>query len=492
MASLRGISSQIKRELQLLPIEAYIRFKPILTSTCVTDHKTTQPAPEPFSCSPGDDNRESLRDPVMRIAQSWLAFFILSIVSATSVVAAPHDDLHNKLVVGFQGWFMCPGDGRPGGGGWVHWFTQNKPNAAHFRVDLMPDTSELQPNERCPTALTSANGPIYLFSDQNPKTVLRQFQWMQQYGIDAAALQRFVVGFDPVHPVGGREVWDRVLDNTVNAADATDRGIFVMYDIAGADPARWADVLADDWQRLLSQGITRHPGYQRHKGRPVLAIAGVGSSDRPGTASQMIGLVARLRSESKPFGGVTLIATTATGWRTLSGDAKHDPAWAKAYASFDILSPWTVGRYHDARSFDEFVKVRLAPDIVEAHRLGLEYIPVIFPGFSWHNAFSTQGKANSPYNQIPRDCGRFLWMQAARDRQLGADMLYGAMFDEVDEGTALFKLAPPAEAPREVGTVSLDADQCRVPSDWYLRVAGEISKMLKASGMPALKLPISP
>jgi hypothetical protein len=426
----------------------------------------------------------------MRIVRLWLAFSIVSFVSATSVVAAPHDDLHHKLVVGFQGWFMCPGDGHPGG--WGHWFAQNKPDAAHFRVDLMPDTSELQSDELCPTPLTSANGPVFLFSDQNPKTVLRQFQWMQQYGIDVAALQRFVVGFDPVHPVGGREVWDRVLNNALAAADATDRGFFVMYDIAGADRTRWADVLVDDWKRLLSQGIARHPSYQHHKGRLVLAIAGVGSRDRPGTASQMIDLVARLRDVSRPFGGVTLIATTATGWRTLDHDSNRDPAWAKAYASFDILSPWTVGRYHDTRSFDQFVRVWLAPDIAEAHRLGLEYMPVIFPGFSSHNISAAQGKTDGPYNQIPRDCGRFLWMQAARDRQLGADMLYAAMFDEVDEGTALFKLAPPPKVPREVKTVSLDADGCRVPSDWYLRLSSEISKMLKASRMPALKLPISP
>ena len=118
----------------------------------------------------------------------------------------------------------------------------------------MPDTSELQPDERCPTELTSANGPVYLFSDENPKTVLRQFQWMQQYNIDAAALQRFVVGFDPIHPVEGRPALDCVLNNALAAADATGRGIYVMYDIAGADPARWADVLVDDWKRLLAAG----------------------------------------------------------------------------------------------------------------------------------------------------------------------------------------------------------------------------------------------
>ena len=256
--------------------------------------------------------------------------------------------------------------------------------------------------------------------------------------------------------------------------------------------SRWADVLVDDWKRLLAQGVTRHPSYQHHKGRPVLAIAGVGSSDRPGTASQMIDLVARLRDASKPFGGVTLIASSATGWRTLDGDAKRDPAWTKAYASFDIISPWTVGRYTDAKSFDQFVKGRLIPDMAAAHRLGLEYMPVIFPGFSWHNLFATRGKKGRPYNQIPRDCGRFLWMQAARDRQLGATMLYAAMFDEVDEGTALFKLAPARAMPREPKTVALDADGCHLPNDWYLQVSKEISEMLKGKVAPSSKLPISP
>ncbi len=202
--------------------------------------------------------------------------------------------------------------------------------------------------------------------------------------------------------------------------------------------------------------------------------------------------MARLRDASKPFGGVTLIASTATGWRTLDHDSKRDPAWAKAYASFDILSPWTVGRYHDAKSFDQFVKERLAPDIAKAHRLGLEYMPVIFPGFSWHNAFANQGNTNMRYNQIPRDCGRFLWTQAARDRQLGATMLYAAMFDEVDEGTALFKLATAREMPREPKTVPLDADGCHLPSDWYLRVSGQISRDVEGKRPPTAKLPISP
>ena len=54
--------------------------------------------------------------------------------------------------------------------------------------------------------------------------------------------------------------------------------------------------------------------------------------------------------------------------------------------------------------------------------------------FSWHNTVPT-----APFDQIPRLKGRFLWAQYAALRKAGATMAYQAMFDEVDEGTAIFK-----------------------------------------------------
>ena len=135
---------------------------------------------------------------------------------------------------------MCPQDAGSDHK-WGHWFTYRSPSddnnvtPARFHADLAPDTSELSPEERCPTAFTTKDGhPFVLFSDQNPKTVLRQFQWMAEYKIDVAALQRFIVAIAPGRPAALRQGLDTVLHNALDAADATGRGFYVMYDIAGA------------------------------------------------------------------------------------------------------------------------------------------------------------------------------------------------------------------------------------------------------------------
>ena len=81
-----------------------------------------------------------------------------------------------------------------------------------------------------------------------------------------------------------------------------------------------------------------------------------------------------------------------------------------------------------------------------------------------------------------RGGGRFFWRQVEQALASGATTLYGAMFDEVDEGTAMFKIASTArDAPAGVATVTLDADGEPLPSDWYLRLAREAQKRLSAA-----------
>jgi hypothetical protein len=76
----------------------------------------------------------------------------------------------------------------------------------------------------------------------------------------------------------------------------------------------------------------------------------------------------------------------------------------------------------------------------------------------------------------------------------GATTLFAAMFDEVDEGTAMFKLVPLSEQVPDYSAgssfVALDADGCRLPSDWYLRLAGEAARALRGARVRSPELPL--
>jgi hypothetical protein len=72
-------------------------------------------------------------------------------------------------------------------------------------------------------------------------------------------------------------------------------------------------------------------------------------------------------------------------------------------------------------------------------------------------------------------------------------MLKTAMFDEVDEGTAMFKLAPTAaEVPTGPALVSLDADGRALPSDFYLRVGGAATALLRGDMPLSSAMPVTP
>jgi hypothetical protein len=195
------------------------------------------------------------------------------------------------------------------------------------------------------------------------------------------------------------------------------------------------------------------------------------------TPDQAASLIEFFRHNPDPRYRVTLVGGVPAGWRTSTGDAQGDPGWSRIYRSFDVLSPWSVGRFRNPAEVDRFYAENVAGDLVATRRLGIEYMPVVYPGFSWRNL-----RPASPLNVIPRRGGRFYWHQVQRALRTGNTMLYGAMFDEVDEATAMFKLAATAhEAPTEAPVVTLDADGERLPSDWYLRLAREAQKKLRGA-----------
>ena len=114
-------------------------------------------------------------------------------------------------------------------------------------------------------------------------------------------------------------------------------------------------------------------------------------------------------------------------------------------------------------------------------------MPVVFPGFSRWNL------KGEKFNHIKRNGGRFFWHQFYNAIDAGCNMVYVAMFDEVDEGTAIYKVAEnDSQTPTTGRFVTLDEDGEILPSDGYLRLTGEATKMLRHQIGLTSTIPLDP
>ncbi len=367
--------------------------------------------------------------------------------------------LTGKVMCGYQGWFNCEGDGA--NRGWVHW-TKGKgaPSPGNVKVDLWPDVSELAPDERFDTEFHHADGKVaQVFSPYKKPTVLRHFQWMQDAGIDGVFVQRFVGG--------ARSPSFQLQNNTVLAhcregANLHGRTYALMYDLSGLGANKMDEVI-EDWHNLRTRmKLCDDAAYLHHHGKPVIAVWGVGFNDkRAYSLAECRQLVEYLKND-----GCTVMLGVPTYWRELKNDSLPDAALHDVIALADIVSPWTVGRYQSPEQAARYAEKQVKPDIAWCAEHKLDYLPVLFPGFSWHNMYGTS-------NAIPRRKGELFWTQFQADKRAGATMLYVAMFDEVDEGTAIFKCTN--DVPTESPFVTFEG----LPSDYYLRLTGAGGKMLR-------------
>ena len=390
--------------------------------------------------------------------------------------------LDHKVLIGYQGWFTCPSDGS---GRWTHW-SRGAPTPETLTVELFPDVSELDPDELCEVpGMTIAGKPAYLFSSRNPKTVSRHFRWMKEYGLDGVLVQRFVGEIRRKQQDG-----DVVLKNIMKAAAESGRTFAIEYDISGGNPDTFAQTIKDDWQYLIDTvKVTASPSYQRHNGKPVVSVWGMGLSDGdahpPSNPQAALDLINWFKTTAPEKYKATYMGGTPAHWSSLTADSRKDPAWADVYADMDVVQPWNVGRYGTLAAVDKWKDDVIASDLKTAAANHQLYMPVIFPGFSWHNL-----KPGAKENQIPRLGGEFLWRQAYNAKMAGATVLKIAMFDEVDEGTAILKAAAHRnQAPEQGYWLTLDADGSELPNDWYLRLAGEITRMFHGDVKPDAALP---
>ncbi len=406
----------------------------------------------------------------------WVVLLIAGALHGQAPAPVDPSTLNGKVLLGYQGWFDCPPAGR-----WRSW-SRGAPTAETLTIDMYPDLSEFAAGDLCAIPeFTIGARPAYLYSAQSSAVVMAHFRWMQEHGLDGVLLQRFVTNI-----AGWRAGGDVVLKNVMAAAAKYGRVVAIEYDVSGADEAKFFAQMQEDWRYLVEDlKITAQPAYLRHNGKPVLSVWGMGLAEarHPPVEAEEGARVVRWFRESAPQNlRVTYMGGVPSRWRTGTNDARA--GWESVWAMMDVIQPWTVGRYRDEASADRWKTEFVVKDLAAAAASQQLYMPVIFPGFSWHNL-----KRESVMNQIPRLGGKFLWRQAYNARAAGAGMLKIAMFDEVNEGTAVFKIAPTrAQAPDQGAWLTLDADGLNLPADWYLKLAGAITRTFHgaAENSPAL------
>jgi hypothetical protein len=304
------------------------------------------------------------------------------------------------------------------------------------------------------------------------------FRWMRDYGIDGVFMQRF---FDVTRTERSRRDGRVILGHALKASQHSGRALAVMYDLSGlrAKGEDCASVMQDwkelvDELKLTSQG-TNHT-YLYHRGKPLVATAaggdlGGGFPDRSYNIHD-IGLdkLIDFLKNDPDYGGCSVMLGVPTYFRDLKTDCLPDPYLHEIMAKVDVIMPWMVQRFtpllhNEMVRFANQVKLDLAW-CAERH---LDYAPCVYPGFSWYNLSRQEFGGRHPMNQIPRQKGRFYCELISAAIQSGARMLYVAMFDGLDEGTAIFKCSnepPQPDAPAKL----LDYDG--VPTDHYLWLTG--------------------
>jgi hypothetical protein len=386
--------------------------------------------------------------------------------------------LTGKHLVGYQGWFGTPNDGQ--NNGWDHWF-RGGATADNANFDLYPNTQEFFDSELYDTAMTLKDGRrAGLYSSHNVRTLQRHFDWMADYGIDGVSIGRFINGTKVDHI---RRRLDGFLLKLRRAAEESGRVFFIWYDVTDCPGPTFVADMQRDWTYIVEVLRPQEsPSYLHHKGKPVLGVWAAGSGTCPRFPNDWITLTRWLKTQ--PGNGATVWLGSSRDWRT-------DSIWRPVLDTADIVAPWAITGCTDLASADAFCRDVVEADIAYTKARGQDYVPLIFPGFSWHNL--QQRNPEHPINGIPRLGGRFYWRQAFNVVRAGATNIFTAMFDEVDEGTAILKVASTQQdVPSEGRFLSLDADGERLPSDWYLQLAGQAGKLLRREIQTQAEIPIRP
>ena len=394
---------------------------------------------------------------------------------------SPQTDMNNiigKGIAGYQAWFQATDNTND----WRHWgYGWSRPVPGKTNVEIYPDVSEYEAAGAVLYQTGLANlgdgSSSKLFNSTDEAIIDAHFKWMRDYGIDGAAVQRFFEATSPADSTVKNH-----LEIIRDKAEKYGRSFYIMYDMSASgrydSQAMLKRLQLDFIYNVERKGLVSSPSYAHAEGKPVVCLWGIhgiegAENNRYPSIADAVTLVKWFRERGYyVIGGVP-----DDEFYTRTGAGKE------MFASFDMLSPWYVGRDVNAITGVNG-RMKKAMDFCVnnprswADNKSIDFQPVVWSGFAWSNM---SGNIGGP-NQIPRRAGQFLWSQTYKYINLGAKSFYFAMFDEFDEGTAIMKSARDFfDIPADQYFLTLSADGKWLSSDFYLRTAGACIEMLKGN-----------
>jgi hypothetical protein len=287
---------------------------------------------------------------------------------------------------------------------------------------------------------------------------------MKTYKIDTVALQRFGNVFTDTNYMAWK---DGIATKLKNACQTYGRKFYIMYDISDWD--NFQTEMKIDWTNKITGtlALTNSSAYAKQNGKPVMCIWGIASEDRPGNNTSWNDVVNFMKGK-----GCYVILGVNKSWATNT---------LSIFTNGNMISPWCVGAYTNNAGADSYAN-QIATEAATCHNRNQDFLPVVWPGFSWHNWKIKDDGSIPPSNQIKRMHGDFMWRQFYNVRNKNIPSVYVAMFDEVDEATAIMKAAPSsATTPTNQWFLTLNADGTACSSDFYLRLTGDGGDMVKSN-----------
>jgi hypothetical protein len=233
--------------------------------------------------------------------------------------------------------------------------------------------------------------------------------------------------------------------------------------------------ILNDVDKLKQAGLFDRSAYFYHNNTPVIEIWGIGIRKTVSPADTL-----RIVTGLKQAGYYVIIGV-GTDWQKSLTDSSSS-SYGPTYREADTVQPWTVGGYSHANYKGALLGVQTS-DKKTLKDLSIEQSIVVWPGFSWGNLMH-----NGVYDQIPRDNVTFYQEQLDGAVSLQPQFMFTAMFDEVNEGTAIMPTLRVNELPVNQRFVGIDNN---LDHEIYLSKAGSAAAALKAGRSNTIKPSLS-